>query len=99
MTVLKRALVLAAGDTEERFIQEALGGHFWPPGPDLAPTLLITKRVKCGGGFRGGVTGFGKFVNDARRLPGSSGGALDARIVQCMAERLGGVCARLLNRA
>jgi hypothetical protein len=73
---MKRALVLAEGDTEERFIKEVLRGYFWGLGLDLAPTLLTTKRVKSGGSFRGGVTSFGKFENDARRLLGSCGGAL-----------------------
>lgn len=72
----KRALVLAEGHTEERFIKEVLCDHFCLLGLDLAPTLLITKRVKQGGSFRGGVTSFGKFENDVRRLLGSSGGAL-----------------------
>jgi hypothetical protein len=73
---MKRALVLAEGDTEERFIKEVLRDYFWKLGLDLAPTLLTTKRVKSGGSFRGGVTSFGKFENDALRLLGSSGGAL-----------------------
>lgn len=73
---MKRALVLAEGDTEERFIKEVLREHFWPLRLDLAPTLLTTKRVKSGGSFRGGVTSFGKFENDANRLLSSSGGAL-----------------------
>ena len=68
--------MLAEGPTEERFIKDVLSEHFWGLGLHLAPTVLATKRVKSGGGFRGGVTSFGKFENDARRLLGSAGGAL-----------------------
>lgn len=73
---MKRVLVLAEGETEERFIKDVLREHFWVLGLDLAPTLLTTKKVKSGASFRGGLTGFGKFENDARRLLGSSGGAI-----------------------
>lgn len=73
---MKRVLVLAEGPTEERFIKDVLRPHFWELEVDIAPTLLTTKRTKSGDTFRGGVTSFGKFENDARRLLGNAGGAL-----------------------
>src|SRR5205823_13038530 len=42
----------------------------------LFPTLLVTKRVKDGANFKGGVTNYGKFKADVRRLLQNSGGAL-----------------------
>src|SRR6266404_1562426 len=73
---MKRALVLVEGLTEERFVKDLLREHFWHLQLDLAPTLLTTKRVKSGGSFRGGVTSFARFENDARRLLGTAGTAL-----------------------
>jgi hypothetical protein len=73
---MKRALVLVEGATEERFVKDLLRPHLWTLNLDIAPTLLVTKRVKRGGSFRGGVTGFGKFENDAKRLLASAGDAL-----------------------
>lgn len=42
----------------------------------FAPTLLVTKRVKDGTNFKGGVSNYAKFKNDVRRLLQGSGGAL-----------------------
>jgi hypothetical protein len=73
---MKRALVLAEGPTEERFIKDVLREHFWAIDLDVAPTVVSTKRVRTGTAFRGGITSFGKFENDARRLLGTAGSAL-----------------------
>jgi hypothetical protein len=73
---MKRALVLVEGQTEERFVKDVLFPHFWPLGLGLSATVLTTKRAKSGAVFKGGVTSFGRFENDARRLLGSAGGAL-----------------------
>lgn len=72
----KRALILVEGQTEERFVKDALAPAFWPRGLFFSPTILVTKRVKNGTNFKGGVTSFARFRNDARRLLNSSGGAL-----------------------
>jgi hypothetical protein len=74
--VSKRVLILVEGQTEERFVKDVLGPAFFERELFFSPTLLVTKRVKDGPNFRGGVTGFGKFENDAQRLLDSSGGAL-----------------------
>ncbi len=73
---MKRALVLVEGPTEERFVKDLLRPQLWTVNLDIAPTLLVTKRIKSGGSFRGGVTGFGKFENDAKRLLSGAGDAL-----------------------
>jgi hypothetical protein len=72
----KRVLILVEGQTEERFVKDVLGPAFWEKELFFQPTILVTKRVKAGPNFKGGVTSFARFQNDARRLLGSAGGAL-----------------------
>lgn len=72
----KRVLILVEGQTEERFVKDVLGPAFWAKDLFFHATILVTKRVKDGPDFKGGVTNFSKFANDARRLLDSAGGAL-----------------------
>ena len=72
----KRVLLLVEGQTEERFVKDVLAPQFQAREMYLFPTLLVTKRVKDGPSFKGGVTSFAKFENDARRLLHGAGGAL-----------------------
>jgi hypothetical protein len=72
----KRVLILVEGQTEERFVKDILGPAFWSKELFFHPTILVTKRVKDGPDFKGGVTNFAKFRNDTQRLLDSSGGAL-----------------------
>ena len=72
----KRVLVLVEGQTEERFVKDILYPYFIPLNRFIIPTLLITKRVKDGPDFKGGVGNFSKFENDLNRLLHNSGGAL-----------------------
>jgi len=74
--VSRRVLVLVEGQTEERFVKDVLGPAFWQKEMFFFPTILVTKRVKSGSNFKGGVTSFAKFENDARRLLKSATGAL-----------------------
>lgn len=74
--MMKRALVLVEGFTEERFVKDVLQEHFWVMNLHLDPTILVTKRVKDGPHFKGGVTNFKKFENDVRRLLHGAGNAL-----------------------
>jgi hypothetical protein len=73
---MSRALILVEGQTEERFVKDVLYPAFLEKGLFLSPTILITKRVKDGPNFKGGVTNFAKFRNDIQRLLNSAGGAL-----------------------
>jgi len=72
----KRVLILVEGQTEERFTKDVLAPSFWEKQLFFYPTILVTKRVKKGANFKGGVTNFAKFRNDTQRLLNSSGGAL-----------------------
>jgi hypothetical protein len=69
----RRALILVEGQTEERFVKDVLAPEFYSLGLYFSPTLLVTKRVKDGPNFTGGVTTYKKFRNDAERLLRSSG--------------------------
>ena len=72
----KRVLILVEGQTEERFVKDVLGPFFYGRQLFFFPTILVTKRVKDGPNFKGGVTNFARFRNDAQRLLNSAGGAL-----------------------
>lgn len=66
----KRVLVLVEGQTEEHFVKRVLAPALLLRQIDIRPTPLVTKRVKSGPSFKGGVTSFGKFDRDVRRLLG-----------------------------
>lgn len=72
----KRALILVEGQTEERFVKDVLGPTFFNRELFFHATILVTKRVKAGANFKGGVTNFARFNNDTQRLLNSAGGAL-----------------------
>jgi hypothetical protein len=72
----KRVLILVEGQTEERFVKDVLGPEFWEKELFFQATILVTKRVKAGPNFKGGVTSFARFQNDTQRLLNSAGGAL-----------------------
>ena len=71
----KRVLILVEGQTEERFVKDILGPALWDKELFLQATILVTKRVKDGPNFKGGVTNFAKFRNDTQRLLNSAGEA------------------------
>jgi Domain of unknown function (DUF4276) len=72
----KRVLILVEGQTEERFVKDVLGPAFFDRELFFQPTILVTKRVKDGPSFKGGVTNYARFKKDAGRLLNSAGGAL-----------------------
>jgi hypothetical protein len=73
---LKRVLILVEGQTEERFVKSVLNPEFNARELFFFPTLLVTKRVKDGPNFKGGISNYPKFKNDVRRLLQGSGGGL-----------------------
>lgn len=77
----KRALILVEGQTEERFVKDVLGPAFFDRRLYFHPTILVTKRVKDGPNFKGGVTNFERFKNDAFRLLNTAGGAMVTTMV------------------
>ncbi|WP_158100861.1 DUF4276 family protein [Variovorax sp. JS1663] len=61
-------LILVEGQTEERFVKDVLAPFFEPSELFVTPVVLVTKRIKDGPNFKGGVTHFAKFESDLRRL-------------------------------
>lgn len=74
-------LVLVEGQTEERFIKDVLAPEFYALDFFFDPRLLITKRVKHGASFKGGVTTYGKFRNDVMRLLGEAKGRIVTTVI------------------
>lgn len=72
----KRGYVLVEGQTEERFIKQVLAPHFYPMGFYLEPTILVTKYVKQGADFKGGVQRFAQFKRDLDLLLRDTGDAV-----------------------
>jgi hypothetical protein len=70
---MNRVLILAEGQTEERFVKDILQPHLWPLGVDPQPKIATTKRVKDGADFKGGVIKFKKVEDNLRRLLGDTG--------------------------
>lgn len=64
----KRVLVLVEGQTEERFIKDVLSPIYLQKDTYVTPTILVTKKVKDGPNFKGGVTSFNNFANDLKKL-------------------------------
>src|ERR1700682_1265006 len=73
---LKRVLVLVEGQTEEGFVKRVMRPEFEPRKIFFTPTLLVTKRVKDGPSFKGGVTSYTSFKRDLRLLLKGAGDAL-----------------------
>lgn len=78
----RRVLTLVEGQTEERLIKDVLARGLFHQGLLFEkPTVLMTKRVWSGGKFRGGITGFGKFENELKRLLHGAGGAIVTTLI------------------
>jgi hypothetical protein len=72
---MKRVLMLVEGQTEETFVKELLASHLWALGVAPIPTLAVTKRVKSGPNFKGGLVSYGQARNQVVRLLGDKDAA------------------------
>ncbi|NOK21695.1 DUF4276 family protein [Corallococcus carmarthensis] len=72
---MKRILILVEGQTEETFVREVLAPHLLLLGVAMTPRIVVTKYVKEGGSFKGGVPQYGLVQGDLRRLLGDKGAA------------------------
>lgn len=70
---MKRVLILVEGQTEETFVREVLAPHLLLLGVALTPRIVVTKYVKEGGSFKGGVPQYALVQGDLRRLLGDTG--------------------------
>lgn len=62
-------LILVEGQTEEQFVKEVLSPYLSArTGLWLTPTILVTKRVKAGPNFKGGLSSFEQARRDVLNL-------------------------------
>jgi hypothetical protein len=69
---MQKVLVLVEGPTEEKFVREVLNPHLNSYGKYLIPTIVITKVVKSGPNFKGGIGSYGQVKRDLLRLLGDT---------------------------
>jgi hypothetical protein len=65
---MTRLLMLVEGQSEETFVERTLAPHLARHGVYVKPSLLWTKRLPKGGGFRGGVSNWRQILGNLRRL-------------------------------
>jgi Domain of unknown function (DUF4276) len=66
---VKRGLVLVEGQTEEQFVTQVLQPYLWAKTELwLTPRILVTKLVKSGPNFKGGILNFNQVQRDLSRL-------------------------------
>ncbi len=65
---MDRVLVLVEGVTEEVFVRTVLAPHLLDHGKVAIATIVVTKRVKRGPNFKGGVTSYNQVKRDLRLL-------------------------------
>jgi hypothetical protein len=70
---MKRVLILVEGQTEETFVREVLAPHLLARNVALVPKLLVTKRIKSGGHFKGGAVSYAQVKGDLHRLLADTG--------------------------
>lgn len=61
---MKRYLVVVEGQTEEQFVKEVLSPYLLPYEVFLIPKIIVTKTVKNGANFKGGIINFNQVKRD-----------------------------------
>jgi hypothetical protein len=69
---VRRVLISVEGQTEETFVRETLSPHLLERGVAPIPILVITKVVKSGPSFKGGITSYERVRKDILRLLGDT---------------------------
>jgi hypothetical protein len=69
---MKKVRILVEGQTEETFVRDVLYPHLFSKSKTIESTIVVTKRVKSGGSFKGGVSSYGQVKRDLLRLLGDS---------------------------
>jgi len=70
---MKRVLILVEGQTEETFVRDVLAPHFLARNVALTPKILVTRRVKSGGHFKGGIVNYAQVRRDLHLLLADTG--------------------------
>lgn len=65
---MEKILILVEGQTEETFVRNVLSPHLLGRGKHIISTLVVTKRVKSGPNFKGGVSSYNQVKRDLVRL-------------------------------
>jgi hypothetical protein len=73
---MKRVLILVEGQTEETFVRDVLAPHLHTRDIAPVPKLLVTKRIKSGGHFKGGAVSYTQVKGDLHRLLADTGAEL-----------------------
>lgn len=62
--MIKKVLVLVEGYTEESFVKTILNPHLSKSNVYLIPRIIVTKRVKSGADYKGGISSYQKIKRD-----------------------------------
>jgi len=65
---MKRILILCEGQTEETFVTRILAPHLQRFEKIAIPKILVTKKVKAGHEFQGGITSYARVRRDVQNL-------------------------------
>jgi len=65
---MKRILILCEGQTEETFVSRILAPHLQRYDKIAVPKVLVTKKVKSGHEFQGGITSYAHLRRDLGNL-------------------------------
>ncbi len=65
---MKRVLILCEGQTEETFVTRILAPHLLGYSITATPKVLVTKKVKSGYEFKGGITSYQHVRRDVQNL-------------------------------
>ncbi|MCS7020913.1 MAG: DUF4276 family protein [Gemmatales bacterium] len=65
---MKRILILCEGQTEETFVTRLLKPHLNQFDKEPIPTILVTKKLKSGHEFQGGITSYTRVRRDVYHL-------------------------------
>lgn len=55
---MRKILILVEGQTEEKFVKEVLTPYLQEKEVYIVPTIMVTKRVKDGANFKGGIRNY-----------------------------------------
>jgi hypothetical protein len=72
VTKVGKILVLVEGQTEETFVRDVLAPHLALCSKSIVATLVVTKKMKSGPSFKGGVLSYRQVKRDLTRLLGDS---------------------------
>ena len=79
---MKKVLILVEGQTEETFVKQVLAPYLNRFDIFIIPTIIVTKRVKRGADFKGGVPEYPKVRNEILRLLSGSSATIITNLIE-----------------